>query len=86
MEKAFSEYVLLDKNEQEIDISGKVEYYLPRILSIIPFGRDIKELRSGLPAPMDAKRKPKQPKRTREEREDIDFHENVDMIRQLVRM
>jgi len=35
---------------------------------------------------MDAKRKPKQPKRTREEREDIDFHENVDMIRQLVRM
>jgi len=35
---------------------------------------------------MDAKRKPKQPKRTREEREDIDFHENVEMIRQLVRM
>ena len=86
LEKAFSEYVLLDKNEQEIDISGKVEYFLPRILSIIPFGREIKELRSGLPAPMDAKRKPKQPKRTREEREDIDFHENVEMVRQLVRM
>ena len=86
LEKAFGEYVLLDKNEQEIEIVGKVEYYLPRILSIIPFGRDIKELRSGLPAPMDAKRKPKQPKRTREEREDIDFHENVEMVRQLVAM
>jgi len=86
LEKAFSEYVLLDKNEQEISISGKVEYFLPRILSIIPFGREIKELRSGLPAPMDAKRKPKQPKRTREEREDIDFHENIEMVRQLVRM
>ena len=86
LEKAFGEYVLLDKNEQEIEIVGKVEYYLPRILSIIPFGRDIKELRSGLPAPMDAKRKPKQPKRTREEREDIDFHENIEMVRQLVAM
>jgi len=86
LEKAFGEYVLLDKNEQEIEIVGKVEYYLPRILSIIPFGRDIKELRSGLPAPMDAKRKPKQPKRTREELEDIDFHENIEMVRQLVAM
>ena len=85
LEKAFNNYILLDKNEQEIDLSGKVEYYLPRILSIIPFGRDIKELRSGLPAPMEARRKPKH-QRSREERDDIDFHENSDMIKTLIGM
>lgn len=47
--EAFQEYLLYDVNEDLIDIKNKELYYLPRILSISPFGRKVQELKYGLP-------------------------------------
>ena len=82
---AFTNYIIFDRDEQEIDMSEDVTYYLPRILSIIPFGRDIKELKSGLPSPMNIKRKPVH-KKSREDVEEIDFLDNVELVKKLVEM
>ena len=64
LETAFKRYRLFDKQEHLINISGKVEEYLPRILSIIPYGRETLELRHGLISPikekMQEKKKEKQ--------------------------
>ena len=52
LEKAFHNYQLFDMNEDLIDIRGRIEFYLPRILSIIPFGRSTQELKYGIPSPL----------------------------------
>ena len=41
-----------DEKENKIDISGNVNYWLPRILSIIPFGRDVHEIKQNLSYPL----------------------------------
>lgn len=48
LETAFHDYLIYDKNEEIISVKGKVEYYLPRILSVVPYGRDVLELKSNL--------------------------------------
>jgi P4 family phage/plasmid primase-like protien len=48
IEEAFQHYQLFDNRERLIDINGKIKEYLPRILSIIPYGRTPCELKSGL--------------------------------------
>ena len=48
IETAFANYKLYDKDENEIDIKGRVEYYLPRILSVVIYNRDFQELKTGL--------------------------------------
>lgn len=52
---AFANYNVLDLNEKTIDIRGKVELYLPRILSIIPWGRQTQEVIQGLISPLKEK-------------------------------
>lgn len=52
LEDAFAQYNIFDRDEEIIDIRGKVKYYLPRILSIIPYGRDVCDLKSGLVSPL----------------------------------
>lgn len=49
VEKAFRQYQLFDNNERLIDISKHIEEFLPRILSIIPYGRQTREIKHGLP-------------------------------------
>lgn len=51
IEEAFEHYQIFDKSERMINISGRIEYYLPRILSIVPYGRLTKEAKSGLSLP-----------------------------------
>ncbi len=85
LEDAFEKYKCYDKDESEIVIKGSVKKNLPRILSVILYGRDTKQLKSGLPAPMDINRRIK-PKRTREERQDLDFHNNIEMVKRLTSM
>ena len=48
LEEAFSSYCIFDIKEKPINIRNKVEFFLPRILSIIPYGRVTHELREGL--------------------------------------
>ena len=51
VEDGLADYDIFDEREQKIDIEGKVRFYLPRILSIIPFGRDVNEIRQDLSYP-----------------------------------
>jgi len=44
LEEAFKYYKIYDHKEKLIKIAGNVEYYLPRILSIIPYGRESHDL------------------------------------------
>jgi hypothetical protein len=44
IDKAFKHYQIFDHKEQIIPIKGRVEYYLPRIFSIVPYGRNTKEI------------------------------------------
>lgn len=55
LETAFKYYRLFNEREQLIDIRGKVKDYLPRILSIIPYGRETNELKHGLISPLKEK-------------------------------
>ena len=52
LESAFKKYQLFDMREKQIKIKGKVEEYLPRILSIIPYGRTTCEIKHGLISPL----------------------------------
>lgn len=45
LEKALKYYEIFDNKEQLIPIKGNVKYFLPRILSVIPYGRKVKELK-----------------------------------------
>ena len=57
LEDAFKFYKLFDIRERQINIRDNVELYLPRILSIIPYGRETKELKHGLISPLKEKNK-----------------------------
>ena len=52
IDEGLADYVIYNEKEQSINIEGNVSYYLPRILSIIPFGRDIREIRQNLSYPI----------------------------------
>jgi phage/plasmid-associated DNA primase len=55
IQEAFKYYNIYDVREQLINIQDKIEYYLPRILSIIPNGRMCCELKYGLSLPLKEK-------------------------------
>ena len=45
---ALDDYEVFNSDEDIVSVSGNVMYYLPRILSILPFGRDTHEVKEGL--------------------------------------
>jgi P4 family phage/plasmid primase-like protien len=49
LNEAFKYYSIYDVKEQLVDIKGKIQENLPRILSILPNGRMCSELKYGLP-------------------------------------
>ena len=51
IEQAFSNYKLYNVREERIDLRGNVLKYLPRILSIAPFGRPSSEIKEGMEIP-----------------------------------
>jgi len=57
LEKAFKHYQIFDHKEQLIPIRGKIKYYLPRIFSIVPYGRNTKEIKRGIISPIKEKLK-----------------------------
>lgn len=59
LEEAFKHYMIFDNQERQIDIRGNVEKYLPRILSITPYGRQCNEIVEGLVSPLKEKIKKK---------------------------
>lgn len=63
LEEAFRHYRLYDMRERLINISGSVRKYLPRILSIIPYGRQTNELKYGLISPLKEKNRVREQKK-----------------------
>lgn len=55
LEKAFRHYQLFDNKERLINIKGSVKKFLPRILSIVPYGREVSEVKSCLISPLKEK-------------------------------
>lgn len=66
LEDAFAHYRIYDMKEQIIPIRGKIKEYLPRILSIIPYGRITHEVRHGLISPLKEKLQEKKKKKKSE--------------------
>ena len=62
-EEAFNNYRLFDNNEQCISVKDRVKEMLPRILSIIPYCREVKEVKAGLISPLKEKIMSKAPKK-----------------------
>jgi len=60
LEEGLFTYKIYDINENQIPITQNLEYYLPRILSIVPYGRETMELKTGLEVVGIDKKKPKQ--------------------------
>lgn len=48
LEETLKDYVICDNDEEPININGKVKYYLPRILSTVPYGRTTCDVKDGL--------------------------------------
>jgi P4 family phage/plasmid primase-like protien len=55
VEEAFKNYVIYDMREKQIPIRDNIQKFLPRILSIIPYGRQTHEVRQGLISPLKGK-------------------------------
>ena len=84
LENTFKDYRIFDRNEQLIKVAGNVKKYLPRILSIIPYGRDIQEVKPTLVSPLKIKEeKPVVKKRTYDE---LSMTETLKIAQQLLPM
>ena len=46
IEEALTDYKIFDHKEREISFKKDIKYYLPRILSIIPYGRNVCEIKN----------------------------------------
>lgn len=57
LEKAFKYYEIFDSKEQLIPLKGKINHYLPRILSIISYGRKTNSIKRGTISPLKEKLK-----------------------------
>lgn len=80
LEEAFKNYKIYDSNERPIKIRNKVQYYLPRILSIIPYGRENMELKNNLLIPgSENKPKPTRVQVEKSERKVYDKNYDKDM-------
>lgn len=55
LEEAFRDYPLYDNRDRLFSPQGRVKYYLPRILSIIPHNRPSKEIKRGIVSPLKEK-------------------------------
>ena len=83
MEDAFRHYRIYNMRERIIKLNKEnIENYLPRILSIIPYGREHKELKHGLISPLKEKIKKRQQKKNYNESVD----ENLKISKQLLPM
>lgn len=65
LEDAFENYELYDSGEDIIKVKGRIQEYLPRILSIVPYGRKTAELKHGLENPLKKTIQFEQKKRNR---------------------
>jgi len=75
LDEAFKRYTILDMKEKPIKIKGNIKEFLPRILSIIPYGRDVLEIKNGLISPLKEK--------IHERKKDIKEYKKVSVTQEL---
>lgn len=85
LEDAFAEYSIYNEKEERINIKGNVSKYLARILSITPYGREIHELRHGIPSPVKEKIKNLQVKEKKTYKS-LKVSEAINKAREFVKM
>jgi P4 family phage/plasmid primase-like protien len=88
-EEGLRDYEIFDIDENIIKkkSTNRIEFYLPRILSIIPFGREVQSLKPTLPSFNKInKKKTKQNNINKQVNDDFFFSENIKKIKSLVNL
>lgn len=87
LENFFSSYIIYNGKEQPIEFKNKIEFYLPRILSVLSFGRPSKELKRGLISPLKEKiRKEKENNKSTTNYKRVGIVESLEIARKLLPM
>lgn len=86
IEKAFKHYKIYDDKDNLIDMNGNYEFYLPRILSVLPFGRQTKDLKRGLISPLKEKIKNDKKSKSVSNHKRLGVAESLEIARQLLPM
>lgn len=87
---AFSTYELFDEEEEPLCLNTEeaIEFYLPRILSILPYGRKISTLKPGVQVTQSLMKfvsKPN-PDLIKDERNESTFEKDLEQTRKLIRL
>jgi P4 family phage/plasmid primase-like protien len=86
LENAFRDMVILDYKDKPINISGDIQKYLPRILSILPNENYTQEVKYGLISPLKEQRENKVKKYTEQKEYDNENTEkNIKIASQLMK-
>ena len=84
--KAFKGYLIFDDQEQAIPLSKEnIQYNLPRILSIFPYGRTTLEIKHGIVSPLKEKMRQKR-KEERKQNHNNSVTENINDAKRLISM
>jgi P4 family phage/plasmid primase-like protien len=87
---AFEHYPVFDEQEEQIHLTpDNIEYYLPRILSIVPYGRKVQEIRLDITtshALMKYIHKPVYKNEVEDDREDEQVEEDIETAKKLLSM
>ena len=87
---AFEQYCIYDEQEEPIALTqDNIEYYLPRILSIVPYGRKVQEIRMDITtsqALMQYIHKPVYRTEVEDNREDEEVEQDIETAKKLLDM
>jgi len=83
--EAFDDYVVYDRNEDEILVKDNIEKYLPQILSISPYGRTCSEFKNNLESPLKEEIKQRKPK-VKKEFKPIGIEKKIENIKKLLQL
>ena len=81
---AFKNYNIYDNKEQTIDIKGNIKSYLPRILSVLPYGRYLSKLKHGIISPL--KERVKKQKNERSDYQNVTISQALETAKHLLPM
>lgn len=84
LEEAFKKYTIFDLKENKIKIRGRVKEFLPRILSIIPYGRDTCEVKSGLISPLKEQINEKKSRSEYKEHSNVSVAQSLEIAKKLL--
>ena len=85
LEEALGGYPIFDMKENLVNIRGRVKEYLPRILSIIPNGREESEIKFGIVSPLKQQIRDNKKNKTKEY-QSKSMKENIETAKKLMPM